>query len=586
VIMSGKITFHFDDGFMSHYTMAFPIFREFGAVGALSLIADPARGMGYEKALEMQEEGWEILCHSRRHIFMNSPLPEETVREEIVESKRLLEEAGFTISCFITPMSVCHVSMRPALAAHYEAAFTVYTNSADQPIERLINARPVNRYALHRACLAAKTLDELKAYVDYVAREDAWLVFYDHDIGSGANITPERLRALLAYCREKGVEIVTTRDALRTELCRTRILEEGWDGQNCYVHIRAAADGEGKVLLTGQLMDVRGSDCFELLRANFSSDNGKTWSGFRPQEVFASVYTDTERSVSCDMTPFYHKKTGRFLATGHTAQYKLGSLFPMEAEGYHRVTPYAVYNEKTGQFGPVKSILMPDPVKFRDCGSGCSQIWECENGDLLIPLSFRETKDGVVQDAKSTVIRASFDGETIRCLEIGNDLEVPDEVRGIGECSLVCFGGRYYLTVRGDSYGYVCRSDDGIHFTQPEIWRYSDGETVPTYNTQSHWMVCREKLYLVYTRKNGHNDHVFRHRAPLYAAEVDVGSLTLKQETEFVAVPERGARLGNFGVTSDGKDALIVVSEWMQPAGCEAYGSDNAIWYTDVTLGE
>ena len=94
---------------------------------------------------------------------------------------------------------------------------------------------------------------------------------------------------------------------------------------------------------------------------------------------------------------------------------------------------------------------------------------------------------------------------------------------------------------------------------------------------QQHWMRLGEELYLVYTRRSANNDHVFRHRAPLFAARVK--EMKLQQETEFVVAPERGARLGNFGVTqlSDTK-AMVMAAEWMQPRGCEAYGSDNTIW--------
>jgi hypothetical protein len=100
-------------------------------------------------------------------------------------------------------------------------------------------------------------------------------------------------------------------------------------------------------------------------------------------------------------------------------------------------------------------------------------------------------------------------------------------------------------------------------------------------------MSINGKLYLVYTRKNGTNDHVFRHRAPLYAAEVDTNMLRVRRDTEFVVVPERGARLGNFGVCSLNENtAFVTASEWMQPIGCEKYGSNNALWFTTVHMEE
>ena len=360
------------------------------------------------------------------------------------------------------------------------------------------------------------------------------------------------------------------------------IIREGYDGKTCFVHARLAARGSF-LLVTAQIMDVAGSDCFFTLQTNCSTDGGRTWTGFSPDPVFESYVSDGLRCVCCDMTPLYHKKTGRFLVTGHIAQYEPGSIFPVKPLRNTRITPYAVFDEKTRRFGAVRAIEMPDPVKYCDCGSGCSQCWELPDGDLLIPVSFREKRDGVSLNARAAVMRCAFDGETLQVREIGPDIEVPDEVRGIGECSVIGYGGRFYLTIRGDTYGYVSVSDDGLRYSDPAVWRWDTGCIVPTYNTQSHWMHQDGKLYLVYTRRDGKNDHVFRHRAPLYAAQVDTEHLALLRDTEWAVIPERGARLGNFGVCSPtDEQSYVIAAEWMQPAGCERFGSNNAIWLADI----
>ncbi len=47
--------------------------------------------------------------------------------------------------------------------------------------------------------------------------------------------------------------------------------------------------------------------------------------------------------------------------------------------------------------------------------------------------------------------------------------------------------------------------------------------------------------------------------------------------------PERGARLGNFGVceVSDA-ETWVTVTEWMQPVGCEKHGSDNSVYVARI----
>ena len=96
------------------------------------------------------------------------------------------------------------------------------------------------------------------------------------------------------------------------------------------------------------------------------------------------------RTICCDMTPTYLKKTGKFIVTGHQANYHVGSVFPVDPGEVARDIPYAVFDGESKKFGPVKFLKTPDPVKFCDCGSGCSQILELENGEILLPVYFRE----------------------------------------------------------------------------------------------------------------------------------------------------------------------------------------------------
>ncbi|MBE5874983.1 MAG: hypothetical protein E7287_11380 [Lachnospiraceae bacterium] len=586
--MSGKISFHFDDGHMSHYEQAFKVFQEAGVAGCLALSISCFKNntrITMEQALEMQEKGWEILCHSMNHIRMREPLPAEVMETEIVECKYWLEKEGIHIRQYVTPMSECHESMMPLLREHYEAAFTVYKNSAEEPIEQLVLQRPVQRYRLNRACLAKHSLDELKAYVDYVTEHDSWLVFYDHDLGVNGNITAQMLKKLLDYCKLKNVDIVTSSEALAQEKCTTDILQQGYNGKECWVHARAAVHGSMQ-MITAQKLDVTGMDCFGGLNVNCSMDGGHTWSGFRPDKALASIFRTVDgkklRSVCCDMTPMYHHKTQKFLAIGHLTSYLMDTNRPLR-ERIERPIPYAVYDMEKGCYGKVQYIQMPDPITFHACGSGCCQCAELENGDLLIPITFQSKDSGEAVHTQVVVVRCSFDGEKLNMKEISNVLDVPEEQRGIGECSIVIHNGKYYLTIRGDAHGYVSVNNEGLHFIDPIIWHWDNGEILPTYNTQSHWMPIGDRLYLVYTRKNGSNDHVFRHRAPLYAAEIDTDTLSVVSATEFVVVPERGARLGNFGVCNiDDNSALITVTEWMQPRGCEQYGSNNALWLTRV----
>lgn len=80
------------------------------------------------------------------------------------------------------------------------------------------------------------------------------------------------------------------------------------------------------------------------------------------------------------------------------------------------------------------------------------------------------------------------------------------------------------------------------------------------------------------------NSHVFRNRAPIFMSRFYPAAGGLVRETERVLVPELGARLGNFCVAHEGREAWLVVAEWMQPKGGERFGSDNSIWLVKVAF--
>ena len=183
------------------------------------------------------------------------------------------------------------------------------------------------------------------------------------------------------------------------------------------------------------------------------------------------------------------------------------------------------------------------------------------------------------------MLRCTFDGSTLRFAGQGNELAL-DTDRGLSEPSLTRFGDTFFLTLRHDRSAYVTTSKDGLHFDQPQEWRWDDGTTLGSYNTQAHWVTHSDSLFLVYTRKGANNDHVFRHRAPLFIAQVDPKKLRVIRGTERVLVPERGARLGNFGVTEVSEnETWVTVAEWMQSWSPNfimkpdnKYGADNSVY--------
>ena len=356
----------------------------------------------------------------------------------------------------------------------------------------------------------------------------------------------------------------------------------GYDAKMCWVHPRAGTiPGEKpSVVMTMQKLLLTGSDVFYALN-DVRTDDLKTWSAITEHADTLGRRDEGDGIIvgACDFTPKWHEKSGKLLGTGHTVRYRNNAV----AHDTTRQTSYAVYDAQSKTWSPWSTLKMPDEPKFHNSGAGCVQRVDLENGDILLPIYFKGQADKYY---RVTVLRCTFDGKELKLLEQGNELALADG-RGIYEPSLVRCGGRFYLTLRNDHAGYVSSSDDGLHFSEPKKWTWADnGLEIGNYNTQQHWVTHGDDLFLVYNRKGANNDHIIRHRAPLFMARVDKDKLQVLRETEQLIVPERGARLGNFAVTHVSEnETWVTVAEWMQTFSPplivpvdNPYGADNSVY--------
>lgn len=367
-----------------------------------------------------------------------------------------------------------------------------------------------------------------------------------------------------------------------------------FSGETCLTHARGAVAPDGFGIITTQPLRLSGSDIFYGMQMLRSTDGGATWSAPTPcKNLVRKPIGDGYEVAICDATPIYHKKSGKIILIGYMNTYLNDGPAPY---GTRNATAYAVYDRELGDFGELRRLELPDTLgeDYYFCANGCGQCVELEDGDLLVPVTHypRESEGLPRRDIRMSVavLRCSFDGERLEFCEVGGSLRCDDE-RGACEGSLISYGGRFYLCIRNDLRGYVTVGD-GLHFEEMRPLVFDDGSELGSYNTQQHWLTLSDGLYIVYTRRGAGNDHVFRHRAPLFIAKFDTARMCVLRETEMIAVPERGARLGNFGCVSlDGSRALVIASEWMQSTPpdctnwrrCAEYGSDNSIFIASVS---
>ncbi len=314
-----------------------------------------------------------------------------------------------------------------------------------------------------------------------------------------------------------------------------------------------SAGGAPRVVMT--IQRAIGSDFFSGLSTLRSDDVGRTWTAPRLDPGLDWRPLDPESNMGvCDITLGWHAPSRRVIGIGHTVRYTKKGFGGM---GDRRDTAWISYDPVTDKWTPWKILPLPAHPDDRYFINGVHGQWLVErDGSLLVP--FYAVGPGVA-DAKwkfsfrGAVARMKFEGGELRFVGAGRELthEVP---RGLYEKSITRFQGRYYLTIRNDQKGYVAVSEDGLNFGPVKAWTFDDGSDLGSYNTHQKWVTHSEGLFLVYTRRGANNDHIPRHRAPLFIARVDPEKLHVMRGTEQVAVPERGVDIGNFDAAAISED--------------------------------
>ena len=337
-------------------------------------------------------------------------------------------------------------------------------------------------------------------------------------------------------------------------------------------------------LTTASLTGKTGTHAYHDIFQMLSRDGGKTWSDPAVIPTLRRVKTSDGYEVAPgDLWPAFHEQTGKVLTTGKTFNFEAGRR---EEKLRERVS-YAVFDPQSGEWGPLRFLDLPKTdhsgAMVVAANAGCNQRVDLANGDVLLPVRYWRSEEG--KNYVSTVVRCKFDGETLTYLQHGTEHTI-ERGRGLYEPSLGEHAGRFFLTLRADHSAYVAASSDGLHFSPIREWAFDDGAVLGSYNTQQHWATIGGGLFLIYTRRGADNDHIFRHRAPLFIAQVDPEELHVIRATERILLPENRATLGNSGVCRiSPTDALITCGEGRVSYG-ERKGEKNRVLFVKVSVRE
>ncbi len=365
----------------------------------------------------------------------------------------------------------------------------------------------------------------------------------------------------------------------------------GHDGVFCKVNPDITILDDGVAFLSYTMLKMNGSDTFYDEYCVKSLDGGKTFGEPKVMRCF-SKKTETGRETFFKKSTFYHKKQGKFICLIMKALYDENDVILRNGgwPSVHLGYPYYIFRDKdTGDYiGEPIELKLPFEA---DCFSPFGQPIEFDNGDVLI--NFYGALKGEKRYHIWTMI-LSFDGEKFEVKQVG-DRFTENTGFGYSEASIAKLNDKYYMTIRAEDRGLLAISTDGLSYSEPITWMWDDGTMLENYMTQQRWLRFKDGLYLAYTRKGANNDHVFRHRAPMFMARFDEDNLCLIKSTEVILVPELGARLGNFNITDvSDTESWLVTAEWMQTNPpewynykiCERYGSNNSIWKAVVKIVE
>lgn len=356
------------------------------------------------------------------------------------------------------------------------------------------------------------------------------------------------------------------------------LLSPGFNGQSMF-HPKLARLPDGRLLMTVQT--ISGSDSYGPLLQSFSLDNGHQWSkpSLIPSLGLSAPREDGIVEGVCDVVPNVDEATGAALAIGHNVFYRDGKFFNTQGlinggKKFPELRRLGVYSimGKDGNWTQRRSLSFPEFDKYDCITCGCSQKIIRHNSEWLIPFYGRQFGENGFQ---VLVCRLKFDGESFTLLEHSTPIK-SNIGRGILEPSLFEHKGIIWLTMRAeDGHAYFSTSADGVNFNPIAPWCFTDGRQFEISTTQQHFACLNDKLYLIYNRNAGYNAKVFRFRAPLFMAEIDLEKKAIKAETEVVALPADGdfndpegvGVSGNFFPCSLASNELLISDAFIRQNG-------------------
>ena len=270
----GLVTFMCDDGQVTDYTRFYnQVFKPTGTPCSICLVTSrigtDSKYLTWEQARELKDAGWTVCSHTHNHDYCNK-LPISKLEETLIKSKELLKENKLDYEYFVIPYGESNNDVINYARKHYKAIVHTGGRFTDGSTNTSGGSKKdyVDNYYLYRRSTGeyGRTLDEMKADVDYANANDLWLIFIAHswDTFYETEDGLQQLRDLIDYIKNtRGMNIVNFEDGLKL---KGNIINKGnrYSPEDWYM-----TTNDGKIFIQSDIsMNTRNNNT--TIRKNFT----------------------------------------------------------------------------------------------------------------------------------------------------------------------------------------------------------------------------------------------------------------------------------------------------------------------------
>jgi peptidoglycan/xylan/chitin deacetylase (PgdA/CDA1 family) len=170
----GIVSFVFDDGFETDYSLALDLFREEGCPASTAVVTDWIGRPGYLSADEIRAlaaSGWEIMSHTAGHPNLKR-LDAERIDEEYRRSIAALDALGVRPRNLVYPYNQSSPAAREIASRYFRSA---------RGGGKRLESSPPDLYCLSSFEIKSDPRP-IEAAIDRAAATGSWLILYHHRI--------------------------------------------------------------------------------------------------------------------------------------------------------------------------------------------------------------------------------------------------------------------------------------------------------------------------------------------------------------------------------------------------------------------